>query len=643
MFHRKHIIQKPPIIRHTTRDALFVVCFLFLYINQAYTQDRDSLSLLQSKTIRVKASSATAVNPMELKRPEKYFNFFEIFSMNSSITRELSRMLVKQDTKEENTNGRTYPSDKEFEQYRNYTIRNIEFRRINVFGPTVNDTTKAAYGWIEKTGNNLHIKTRESVLQNQLLVKKGDLVVPFVLADNERIIREQPYIEDVKIRIRPVPHTDSVDLVYYVKDLWTVGFDLFFKNAHAGKIQLYDKNILGTARQLESTVYFDANKTPNVGYEASYLNSNIGHNFITSKLNYVNVFNEITYNANLSRKFFTQSLHYAGGIDLQKSRNKVIIKELSPTFLFPVDYRRGFTWFGRSFTISSDIKGSPQSFVMAASILNEHFSKRPPVSPNFYQEYHNKTQLLSTFALNKQNFYKTSLLNSFGKTEDIPYGYLHKLTLGYEKSEFNNRLYGELSVAHGSFVGKLGYLYGSVSIGGFYHQHFFDQSVLRFKISTFSNLLTVNRFKMRYLFTVNYENGFNRFSDEVLTINDDFGIRGYNDDYFTGQQRLTANAEHVVFTPWAIANFKIAAFSFADFAWLTRTGTDILKSPMFSGFGVGVRIRNEHLVLNTIQIRLAYYPRLSDNAEVTYFLLSSTDRVTPDNFFVQPPYIPAFK
>jgi hypothetical protein len=619
------------------------VCSFFLSQKQGYTQDQVSLSYLQNKTITVKTSPENATNPMELKRPEKYFSFFEIFSMNSSITRELSRMLVKQDTKEETINGRTYPSEKEFEQYKNHIIRNIEFRRIDVFGPTVNDTVKTANGWIEKTGNNLHIKTRESVLQNQLLVKRGDLVVPFVLADNERIIREQPYIEDVKIRIRPIANTDSVDLVYYVKDLWTVGFDMFFKNAHAGKIQLYDKNIIGTSSQFESTIHFDTNKTPNVGYEASYINPNIGHSFITGKLNYVNVFNETTYSAILNRRFFTQYLHYAGGVVLQKSENKVIIKELSPTYLFPVNYKRGFVWFGRSFTTETDLKGSPQSFVMAGSVLNEHFSQRPPVSPNFYQEYHNKTQFLSTFALNKQNFYKTSLLNSFGKTEDIPYGYLHKLTLGYEKSEFRNRLYGELSLSRGFFVSKLGYFYGSASIGGFYHQNFFDQSVLRFKASTFSNLITTGRFKMRYLLTLNYENGFNRFSDEVLTINDDLGIRGYNDDYFTGQQRLTVNTEHVVFTPWAIANFKIAAFSFADFAWLTRTGTDILKSPMFSGFGLGIRIRNEHLVFNTIQIRIAYYPRLSDNAEVTYFLISSTDHVSPDNFFVQPPYIPSFK
>jgi hypothetical protein len=80
--------------------------------------------------------------------------------------------------------------------------------------------------------------------------------------------------------------------------------------------------------------------------------------------------------------------------------------------------------------------------------------------------------------------------------------------------------------------------------------------------------------------------------------------------------------ETVCFTSLSVLDFHFAIFGFADFSWLGRQNENIYDRFPYSGFGLGVRIRNERLVFNTLQIRFSFYPNIPAHSHITPFDIS---------------------
>ena len=59
----------------------------------------------------------------------------------------------------------------------------------------------------------------------------------------------------------------------------------------------------------------------------------------------------------------------------------------------------------------------------------------------------------------------------------------------------------------------------------------------------------------------------------------------------------------------------------------------------FSGFGLGVRIRNERLVFETITLRLGYYPNHPEKSFPLFLDVYGEQRLNPKNFYVKKPAI----
>jgi hypothetical protein len=63
----------------------------------------------------------------------------------------------------------------------------------------------------------------------------------------------------------------------------------------------------------------------------------------------------------------------------------------------------------------------------------------------------------------------------------------------------------------------------------------------------------------------------------------------------------------------------------------------------YSDVGVGIRLRNEHLVFKTLQIRFSFFPNLPSYAKGEPFYISTTTSFNIENFFVKGPEIQTFK
>jgi hypothetical protein len=63
------------------------------------------------------------------------------------------------------------------------------------------------------------------------------------------------------------------------------------------------------------------------------------------------------------------------------------------------------------------------------------------------------------------------------------------------------------------------------------------------------------------------------------------------------------------------------------------------RNVFLSGLGIGVRIRNDNLILNTFQIRLGYFPNPPSYSNLNYVKISGEQLLKPANFNSGPPEV----
>lgn len=78
-----------------------------------------------------------------------------------------------------------------------YKIRNISVNRLPIFDETNDKENNAIFRWV----NRVHIPTRQKVILHRLLFEQGSEVNSQMLAENERLLRQQKYAADAKIRV----------------------------------------------------------------------------------------------------------------------------------------------------------------------------------------------------------------------------------------------------------------------------------------------------------------------------------------------------------------------------------------------------------------------------------------------------------
>src|SRR5690606_40708123 len=102
-----------------------------------------------------------------------------------------------------------------------------------------------------------------------------------------------------------------------------------------------------------------------------------------------------------------------------------------------------------------------------------------------------------------------------------------------------------------------GYFSASFMFGGYKDQNKWLQNVYNFNLLYHSPLITKGNWKLRFLFDNNYLYGFNLFEGEQVYLDSQNGLRGFNRFALFGTKKITANAEALIFSPFAPLGFVI--------------------------------------------------------------------------------------
>ena len=152
-----------------------------------------------------------------------YDSFF--LAKKKGLFGRLGKSITADKPKPELVKTGTIKNNLPFNRYSGLPIRNIYIVSLEL-NQKIDDTTKHRKNFIINLGNKLHRKTREGNIRNNLFFKEGDKISPYLLADNERHLREQIYLQDARISLTAVGFKDSVDVYVYTKDVFSIGGSL---------------------------------------------------------------------------------------------------------------------------------------------------------------------------------------------------------------------------------------------------------------------------------------------------------------------------------------------------------------------------------------------------------------------------------
>jgi hypothetical protein len=509
-----------------------------------------------------------------------------------------------------------------FMKYKGKSIRNIIIKRLD-FGTPLTDTGSHFKNTFTQLASDFHHKTKEDVIRNNLFFKPGDKFSPDLIGDNERQLRDLPYLHDAEISVKNAGR-DSVDIVIVTKDVLSIGGSLQMQNTTKMSLAVSEDNLAGTGDELLLTGFFDNKRNPKFGYGAEYTNRNLGGSFIdwfggylSFNRNYTNGFhNEEMVYTGLKRPLvnpymkFTYAAQAAWHItqDFYKSDT---LYDTNNRYRY-YNYDAWIGWNTGAFKLSADVnKDNRMRTMLGIRYLQQNFGRVPlKYEGQYYYQFADLKAILSSITIFRQDFYKAQNVYGFGRNEDIPEGADLSLAAGWTKKSGTKRPYIGLDIQRYFFTARESYFHYTLKADGYFHKQLEDINLL-FNLDYFSRLIHMgSNWKQRSFVSAGIAHQIKRVLDEPLFLQSDFGVREWHaDTLIAGDTRITLKAESVFFIPGTLAKFSFAPFVFGNLCLFTPVEEKFSHSNWYNSLGGGIRTRNESLIFETIEFRAYFFPQ----------------------------------
>jgi hypothetical protein len=537
-----------------------------------------------------------------------------------------------------------------FIRFKGKFIRNIIIKRLD-FGVPLSDTSKRFKNKLTQWANDLHHKTREDVIRNNLFFKRGDKLVPYLVADNERNLRDLPYLQDATISIMRAGR-DSVDILILTKDVLSIGGSFRMHNTTRMSIALSEDNLAGTGHELLVRSFFDDKRNPKFGYGAEYTARNIDGSFINwygGYLSFHKNFNTGSQNEEMISTGFVRPLvnpymkfTYAAEAawhntnDVYESDS---LYELNNRYRY-YNYDAWIGWNTGAFKLSAVLnKDNRMRTLLGLRYLRQHFSEVPfKYQSQYNYGYANLQAVLASITIFRQDFYKAQYVYGFGRNEDIPEGADLSLTAGWTKKAGVERPYIGIDIQRYFFTARESYFNYTLKADGHLHHKRIEDVNLLVNVDYFSRLLHFGKWKQRNFVSAGVAYQPSRVLNEPLFLQSDFGLREWhNDTLLPGNTRITLKAESVFFVPWNLANFRFAPFAFGNLCLFTPVTRKFSHSDWYNSLGGGIRTRNESLIFETMELRAYFFPQKNFFNEYWRFEFNTNIRFKYNRQFVKKP------
>jgi hypothetical protein len=517
-------------------------------------------------------------------------------------------------------------SEDQYKQYQGKIIRKITALSLDPFGPTVIDTARPPATGAGRFLNVVHMETNKHVIRKMVLIREGQALDPYVMADQERILKDLNYIDDARVIVIPLSSPDSVDVMIITKDVWSIGAAIPVLTTTKIGLRVFDANFLGFGDRLSLDFSLAENRAPFARFDGfAYTYTNIMGTFTdaTITLNQDDQ-GQLNFGLWFDKPYVTNRTKYAGGLTYQFAKTLYY-----PTF-GSADYASSSLagiWFGRSYLINS--YKIPTRYVASAAVNTLTYIKRPVISIDSNLSFYDVTQCLFSLAFSRNNYYLINYFLDFGKTENMPYGRLMQFTFGPQFTNFYTRMYYGFTYSQGNFISKFGYLGGRLDLGMFHNKNAFEDGVLVARLNYMSYLYFTpdKKYKFRTYITSVFRQGFLRRNNNqsYAMLNQDLHIRSFDSDtVFRGVNSLSSYFSTVIFTPWYFYGFRFAMTGIFAAGFKGDGYSNLFMNKLVTGIGAGLVIKNDNLIFPSILVSAFVYPDTEPGVPWLQLNLSNT-------------------
>ncbi len=526
------------------------------------------------------------------------------------------------------TNG-AVKNDSVFRKFQGKIIRHIDIQKLG-FGKSVNDTVRISRNIFNDLGDALHTSTRKQVILNNLFFSKGDSLYPYLMADNERFLRDLSYLQDARIMVKEVTqYPDSVDVVIVCKDVFPVGGSMEAGSVFSIGIELNDDNVMGTGDKFQVQNLYDLGRHPDYGIGLEYLKRNIGGTFINVAVGYQNqapAFNsgrreEKTLYLRGDLPLVSPYHTWTGGLEaaIHFTQNAYIDDSLYRSD-FKYNYRLFDGWAGFNIgagkNVQQNFKSRLKRFIGIRGI-HQTFTDIPDKFKTSYNfAYSNLVSVLGAFTIFEQDYYHTNFLYGFGRNEDVPEGFSLSLTGGWSKRNNLSRPYIGFEYQRNYFSNRKNYINYTIRAGTYISNGSWEDMSFLTSVEYFTRLRKLGRSKwlLRHFISGSITQQARTVLNNPLWLSSIYGIPQLDNENIKASTRVSFNLESVFYNTWKFFGFSFAPFTFTNISYLKQSGlANFSKGDIYTAVGAGARTRNENLVFGTMELRAFYFPRATGN------------------------------
>jgi hypothetical protein len=458
-----------------------------------------------------------------------------------------------------------------------------------------------------RLANELHIRTRMSTVQDQLLFRSGDLYQGRLLEESSRILRGTRYLQDANIR--PIAwHDGVVDVEVVTQDVWTLnpGVSYGRKGGQSTSgFQIEDLNLLGSGSQVSIGRESGVDRTSTT---LRYHDPQLFGSWWAFTGGYSDNSDGRTEELALDHPFYALDTRWALGVsalrderidslyDLGEIRDQFGVRDRTARVYagwsrglhdgWTQRLTAGFTYNQRQFDPVTGETG------LTHALPPDRTLSYPWIGYEWIQDGYEKTR-------NR---------DQIEKTEDVLLGLSAHVQLGFSSPTFGadrNAVIFDAGIGRGFEPSDRQRLLVSSSIK------------LRNEGGTFADV--VSGFSARYYFRQSERRllflnaladvGHNLDADHQLLIGGDNGLRGYPLRYQAGDGRWLVTAEQRFFTNWyPFRLFNVGGAVFYDMggAWGANPG-GTRPQGLLKDVGFGLRLGNSRSALgNVLHVDLAF-------------------------------------
>ncbi len=538
-----------------------------------------------------------------------------IDSLNAKMSRHkltkglASSIFVEDDPGQNNI----VPSDRYFSPFSGRVIRRIMIHCLDIFPPDEIEDSRGLAGRVRSLANAIHVTSRSSMVKDYLLMEEGDLIDPAQLADTERILRETGLFHDAVIIVLPVPiEPNTVDLIVATRDVWSLGLTFTPRSTTNFRVTLHERNTLGYGHEFKNRFDIDSDRVRQVEHIANYTIRNIGGSFIRGDISRADKVERMETALSFSRDLIASQFKQRWALEVSSTRLYAIDDD--KTVQDAARFETENVWSSYIVPLGKGRLGDVR-FGVAGRVWNRHFRVRPPVDGETNFSFHNRTLVLGSLSASRNMYRKGHLIFDYGRTEDIPSGFLATLTGGCEYGEYHERPYLGAAFKFGFYRPGVGYGLLAADTGGYRQNDRWEDSVVSLLGGYFSDLITWKKYSWRQFALTEFCRGINRREGDQLDLDHEAGLTGFKGADIKGLSRLMLRLESVVFAPWRLIGFRPAFFLFGNSGAVTGQHESLLKAKFYSSLGGGVRFHNSRLIFSAFEIRFTYIPELPGGVE----------------------------